>query len=142
MVETRRESPIFDELSGNYLCLDFTHTLDDRHSDHPRELLSSYSDLVAWGQYAHILMDAEAEQLLAAADRHPAEASAALQRVITLREALYRMFLAIVEGSPPEEGDLALLNVALAEAMSHTCIVPKNEGFIWDWVDNEKGLDR
>ena len=142
MVETRRESPIFDELSGNYLCLDFTHTLDDRHSDHPRELLSSYSDLIAWGQYVHMLIDTEAEQLLVEADRHPAKASAALQRVITLREALYRMFLAIVEGTVPEESDLALLNVALAEAMSHTCIVPKADGFIWDWVDKEKALDR
>jgi len=142
MVETRRESPIFDELSGNYLCLDFTHTLDNRHSDNPRELLSSYSDLIAWGQYAHVLMDAEAEQLLAEADLHPAKASSALQQDIMLREALYRMFLAIVEGTVPEEGDLALLNIALAEAMSHTRIMPKADGFIWDWVDKEKAFDR
>jgi predicted RNA-binding Zn ribbon-like protein len=141
MAETTIESPIFDESSGNWLCLDFTHTLDDRYRDHPRELLKSYSDLLAWGQYAHVLVDEEAQQLRAEAERQPAEAEAVLQRIITLREALYRMFLAIVEDGAPEDADLAVLNAALAEAMSHACVMPTADGFVWDWANKGKALD-
>ena len=136
------QAPNFDELSGNWLCLDFTHTLDDRHSDHPKEILKSYGDLVSWGQYAQLLTDDEAQRLVAEAARRPAEASATLQRIITLREAIYRIFLAIVEDAAPAEADLITLNAVLSEAMSHACIMPKAGGFVWEWADEEKALDR
>src|SRR5260370_5231911 len=42
----------FDFTSGR-LCLDFINTVEDRVIV-PQELLTSYSDLVAWGQPAHI----------------------------------------------------------------------------------------
>ena len=51
------------EFTGGLLCLDFANTLEDRPSDHPRELLNSYSDLVSWSQQAHILEDQEAHSL-------------------------------------------------------------------------------
>ena len=86
-------------------------------------------------------MDEEAQQLRAEAERRPAEAEAVLQRIITLREALYRMFLAIVEDGAPEDADLALLNAALAEAMCHACVMPTADGFVWDWANKAKALD-
>ena len=61
MVENLMQARIF-EFTGGLLCLDFANTLEDRPSDHPRELLNSYSDLVSWGQQAHILEDQEAQQ--------------------------------------------------------------------------------
>src|SRR5713226_10663 len=73
MVENLMQAHIF-EFTGGLLCLDFTNTLEDRPSDHPRELLNSYSDLVSWSQQARILEDQEAQQLLEEAARRPAEA--------------------------------------------------------------------
>src|SRR5579884_2172286 len=61
--------PDFDTVPGNALCLDFTHTLTERYSDiGPKELLNSYSDLVAWGLFAHILTDEEASTFLEVAE--------------------------------------------------------------------------
>jgi predicted RNA-binding Zn ribbon-like protein len=134
--------PAFDDLSGNWLCLDFTHTLTERYSPQPQELLNSYSDLVAWGSYERLLTDEEAQQLLWEANNHPEEASAAQERALELRETIYQVFYALSEGSSPEQSDLALLNERLAEAMSHACLVPDGGTFRWDWATNEQAFDR
>ncbi len=141
MVETIEQAPAFDTTPGNWLCLDFTHTLDSRYDAHPRELLKDYSDLVLWGKYVHILKADEARSLCEEATNHPVEASAALGRAIVLREAIYRIFLAIAEDASPQEDDLATLNAALSEAMSHTRIVPKDGSFAWDWAGREIDLN-
>src|SRR5574340_1325884 len=99
MVETEIQSPEFDETSGNWLCLDFTHTKDGRFSDHPRELLNSPGDLVSWGLHMRLLTDEHAQYLLEEAARYPAQAAEVLQRAIDLREAIYRVFLEAAEGS-------------------------------------------
>jgi predicted RNA-binding Zn ribbon-like protein len=141
MVEMTQQIPAFDKTSGNWLCLDFTHTLDDRYSDHPKELLGSYPDLVSWSQYVHILKDEQAQRLFEGAASRPAEASAALKRAIDVREVIYRVFLAIAEGVAPEEVDLTALNAALAEALSHACIVSRDGSFVLDWAGKEDALD-
>src|SRR5207302_22567 len=62
-VETRMSQalvnePVFEFTGGN-LCLDFTNTLSGRRAQ-PRERLTSYEDLVAWGRQAGVLTDADA----------------------------------------------------------------------------------
>src|SRR6266516_3248759 len=121
MVETIEQAPAFDTTPGNWLCLDFTHTLDSRYDAHPRELLKDYSDLVLWGKYVHILKADEARSLCEEATNHPVEAIAA--------------------DASPQEDDLATLNAALSEAMSHTRIVPKDGSFAWDWAGREIDLN-
>ena len=130
------------ELIGHQLCLDYVNTLDDRMGNPPHELLNSYTDLVSWSQKTHLLMDKQAEHLLEQARRHPADASDVFQRALVLREAIFRIFVAIADRTSPAEDDLALLNGALANAMCHACVVPKAEGFAWDWTDKENALDR
>ena len=125
--------PDFGELTGNWLSLDFTHTLDERYSAQPEELLSSYSDLVAWGIYHQLLTKDEAQHLLHLAKQRPGEAAAALVRAVDTREAIYRIFYAISEGEEPPESDVAHLNALLAGAMSHACLVRKDDGYVWDW---------
>ena len=141
MVETLERAPGFDTTSGNWLCLDFTHTLDGRYDTPSRELLNNFGDLVSWGRYVHILKDDEARSLREEATSHPLEASAALERAIVLREAMYRLFLAIAEDMSPREADLDILNAALAEALSHARIVPTDHGFVWDWAGGEVELN-
>ena len=125
--------PDFGELTGNWLSLDFTHTLDERYSAQPEELLRSYSDLVAWGIYHQLLTKHEAQHLLHLAKQRPGEAAAALVRAVDAREAIYRIFYAISEGEEPPESDVAHLNALLAGAMSHACLVRKDDGYVWDW---------
>lgn len=129
--------PDFGDLTGNWLSLDFTHTLDERYSAQREELLRSYSDLVAWGIYHQLLTKDEAQRLLHLAKQKPGEAAAALVRAVDAREAIYRIFYAISEGEDPPEPDLAHLNALLAGAMSHACLVRKDNGYVWDWQKGE-----
>ena len=129
------------DFSGNYLCLDFANTLQDRFSS-PGELLNSYDDLVQWGQEAGILSEDEAVQLRAEATRHPEEAESVRQQAITLREAMYRIFYARLHDVSPEEGDLATLNAMLARAMTKASIHSSGNGFAWDWNSDTVELER
>ncbi|HLX40484.1 MAG TPA: ABATE domain-containing protein, partial [Ktedonobacteraceae bacterium] len=141
MIETLSQASPF-EFTANSLSLDFTNTLNDRSSGHPRELLNSYSDLVTWSQEAQLLTEDEAKRLRAEADRHSEQASAVLQRAIEVREAMFRLFLALAEATAPQESDLKILNGALSEAMAQAHIVHSQEGFSWDWSGRENALAR
>lgn len=134
MQENRGEQSAFD-FTGGRLCLDFVDTVNDRLSA-PRDLLRSYDDLLAWGQQAGIVGDADASALRDHATRYPANAAHTLQDAIAVREAIYRIFRAIAEETPPTANDLAVFNAALAQAMAHGCIVPQAAGFAWHWDDS------
>jgi len=140
VAETEIQTSLF-EFTGNHLCLDFTNTVQDRFTS-PRELLNSYNDLVLWSQEAQILTEGEAWQLREEAKRRRKEAGVVLQRAIDLREALYRIFLAVARGSSPEKFELGTLNTEFSEAMSRACILPVKDSFTLDWTDKEKALDR
>ncbi len=141
MVETEEQTPIF-EFTGNWLCLDFANTVQDRPSGSPHELLNSYNDLVSWAVQAHIVTESEAERLCEKARSRPAEASAVLKLAIDLREAIYRIFSALANDSSAEEADLVILNGALSEGMAHAHLVPKANVFSWDWSGKEDALER
>jgi predicted RNA-binding Zn ribbon-like protein len=124
------------ELVGGRLCLDYTKTL------RRREYLISYQELVAWGKHVHILTAAEAQTLLQMAACFPDSAAAALDRAITLRETIYRVFSTVVDGQRPESVDLVAMNATLKEALSRLQVSPAASGFGWTWVVEKDDLDR
>lgn len=139
MAETDTPTPIF-EFTGNRLCLDFTNTVHDR-ADTPRELLRSYSDLLAWGEQAHILSESEVQHLRQQAEQHNDEAQTVLHEAIALRETIYRICQATATSSVPAEADLDAFNDMLAEAMSQACLQPQGEAFIWEWRNKGQALE-
>lgn len=141
MIEMNSQTSPF-EFTANSLCLDFTNTLHDRITGHPYELLSSYRNFVSWSREAQLLTEDEAKRLLVEADRHPEQATLVLQRAIKVREAIFRMFLALAEETVPQESDLERLNEALSEAMAQARIIHSREGFRWDWAGKEDALVR
>jgi predicted RNA-binding Zn ribbon-like protein len=133
------------ELIGGWTCLDFANTVSTRDEAlHrlQREYLTSYDQLVAWGQHAGLLTGTEAKAMLQTAADHPALAAAALDRAIALRETIYEIFSAIAHGQEPAARDLAAMNRALREALSRQEVVPSDGGFRWTWVPGGDGLDR
>ncbi len=141
MNETQtRPAQVFD-FTGGYVCLDFTNTLEDRPDETPQELLSSYSDLIAWGRQAQIVSDEEARRLLEEEARRPDEAKATLQRAMTLREALYRICEKVVEEGAPEESDLWILDSVLSQGMVQARILAEGNGFRWGWLDKGEALE-
>jgi predicted RNA-binding Zn ribbon-like protein len=129
------------EFTGYQLCLDFVNTLDDRLGNPPLEHLNNYADLVSWSQQKNLVTEKEMQHLLEQAKKHPADASEVFRQAIDLREAIFRILVAVADHTTPSEADLDLLNVELAGAMCHACIVPKAEDFAWDWIGKEKALD-
>ncbi|MEU8614395.1 ABATE domain-containing protein, partial [Actinoplanes sp. NPDC048791] len=119
--------------NGGLLCLDFINTVEPRTGPVDREWLTGYADLVVWARHGDLLDEAAVDALLRTAADRPAEARAAYRAAIDLREGLFRLFAAIVDGSTPADGDLEVLRRAYAAATAHGRLVPSGGGFGWAW---------
>ena len=133
---------IFDLTLTGLLALDFANTVDWRTSEHPDELLNSYSDLIRWSQHTELLTVAQAQRISREAARRPAEADAVLDRAKQFRETLLRIFSATAASRQTEKTDLEFLNAKIREALPHLQIVPTADGFSWTWTDGEDRLDK
>lgn len=126
-------------LREKWLCLDFANTNDWHASSQPVESLFSYADLVVWCQQVGLVSLAEAQELERRAGKSPAEAETTLRRAISLREAIYRIVTAHVDGKQAEQADFDLLNAEIANAAVYWKLKSAPDGFAWEWdtgVDN------
>jgi predicted RNA-binding Zn ribbon-like protein len=131
------------EFIGDDPALDFVNTVDNRNDPERRkELLNTYSDLLAWAAEAHLLSQAEAERLRNRASKSSGQARAALRRARILREALYRIFSAVAEERQPPAADVALLDGFDKQAMAHRRIRRElHGGYGWQWRSEGDDLD-
>ena len=140
-------------LIGGRLCLDFINTVDGRKTDSPRreshsvarvlgDKLADYSDLVEWSRHSGIVTATEAKSLIQASKRKAREAKDVFDRAIALREALYRIFKAIMTSRRPQNIDLETVNDELLRARTHEKLTHVAHGFAWEWVGSEAALDR
>jgi predicted RNA-binding Zn ribbon-like protein len=130
----------FGFIAGN-LSVDFTNTLSSRKDGPPREHLTDYPALLAWGRQAGVLTNTEAAQLRALGAAHPADAAAVVAEARALREAIYRIFTAGIEDRAVDDADLATLNDRLERALAHAWVVREDGGFRWGWC-GDAALDR
>jgi predicted RNA-binding Zn ribbon-like protein len=107
------------------LCLDFANTRSWRPSAAPHERLRVFEDLVRWGEKARLLAPGDAARLRAAAGRQPAAAVAELRAALTLREAIYRTFLAIADGAAADGADIARLYASCAALLRGTRVAAR-----------------
>jgi len=129
------------DLDAGALSLDFANTVEWHASDQPDEYLNSYADLIAWAEAAEIVSEDRADQLRQLAEKRPEEAGVVFDRAIQLRETIYRIFADYSGQGGFHADDLALLNEALSESMSHLQVAASAEGFAWGWVDSRPRLD-
>ena len=127
--------------NGGSLCLDYINTVEPRTGPVEREWLTGYADLVVWARHGDLLDEAAADALLRAAAERPADSRAAFRTAIDLREGLFRLFAAIVDGTTPADADLEVLRCAYAAATAHGRLVSRGDGFAWAW-DAGESLDR
>ncbi len=123
------------------LCLEFVNTVRWHTSEHPEETLLSYVDLVNWAQRGQIVSGSAAHSLLQEAAEHPAEARQVLKRAVALREALYRIFVALIREASPADEDLAELNTVLTKMSRGGRLVRMATEFKWNWYTDEGKLD-
>lgn len=141
-------------LVGGQLCLDFVNTVGGRrgHATAKQttarannvlgDKLENYSDLVEWSRHAGIITAAESRRLIEEGRRKATEAAKVFERAIALREALYRVFKAMLTDQVPRSVDLDTLNDELQRARSHEKLTRAGDGFKYEWVGSAGALDR
>ena len=130
------------KLESGWLCLDFANTAEWHASDHPIESLTSYAALIGWTRPIGFLPDRTAQQLLRVADQHPAEAARVLDRAVTLREAIYHIFVAVAHDKTPSAADQSIMNAELSRSMSKSSLVWNKATFDWERQGEESDLDQ
>jgi predicted RNA-binding Zn ribbon-like protein len=141
------------KLVGGRACLDFVNTVSGRlpNPDAPgrdyadrveQEWLLTFDDLVRWGTVAGGLSPAEAQGMERAARAMPARAARVLARARGLREALYRLFVAVAQRRRPDPADIEVLNRELARARTRERLAPGSRRFELTWVADSHALDR
>ena len=135
-----KEELAFTFLS-NALCLDFVRTRKSRLTQHPQELLTSYTDVVLWGEAAQVITAAHGQRLVDEASQRPDDALNVVQQAREVREAIYRIFASVTEHTPLDSADISILNDALAQTMVHVCLIQTEQGFSWGWEQDEHALD-
>lgn len=109
------------------LCLDFVNTVGWHESESPSEWLRDLKDLATWGVRISCLTKEEAEELGRFEEQEPSLANLKYKQFITLREAMFRIFRAIVRGDLAPAEDLAELNSHL-ELYRHLTLVEPTPG--------------
>jgi len=113
------------------LCLDFANTLDWHASDHPRETLHRYEDLLGWAGRQGVISRHQVDALARRARREPQAAAAVYRRATALREAIYRIFVACIAGTVPAGDDARLLNDELQRALAKYRVEFGADGPAW-----------
>jgi predicted RNA-binding Zn ribbon-like protein len=109
------------DLDGGHPVLDFTNTtntVEQRGSGQDDEYLGDYLDLLAWCHRTGFLPEAAIAELAQYAARHPKEAAAALEKARELREAVFGLLHAWLQGRPPPPEQLAIFNRHLRQALA------------------------
>ena len=135
-----------DFIVGGAACLDFANTVEPRGGvnasndpatsgpgDPRRDYLLGYGDLIAWSHVAGLVTETGALRLIRLADTYPDEATALFDAAIALREAMYRVFLAISRSESPIPTDLTAVEAAYHRAHSHAHLTQHDGGFAWTW---------
>jgi predicted RNA-binding Zn ribbon-like protein len=124
-----------------WLCLDFANTVDWHASANPEETIAEYADLLDWSKKVGIVSAAEAERLSGIGKKKPAEAQAVLNKARLIREAIYNILSNISHDLGAKTADLTVVNKAVAGMFSHSKLISKDNGFLWDWDSRGEKLD-
>lgn len=147
------------KLVGGRLCLDFVNTVDAWTSsqtgqkgqtaqlldfaDTPvQEMLVDYAALLHWAEFASVVTDRQALDLLRCAAKRTAAATSVLRRALRLRLALYRLCKCLVEGWVAAAVELDVLHHELALARRHERLAQDGGHFVWAWEESPGALDR
>jgi predicted RNA-binding Zn ribbon-like protein len=124
------------------LALDFTNTMGGKRGGIVREKLHTYRDFLSWSSQAGLVNEASANELATQAAACPEEAAAVLIRAIELREAIYRIFAAVVERRAVASADVDLLNLELGTGLRRLRVAAVKGKFDWAWTKDPCGLDQ
>lgn len=131
------------DLKSGHPVLEFTNTVSNHAGPQPGETLRGYADLLGWAQRVGWLDPARVRDLTRLAARQRSKAAQVLSGAVRLREALYRICVALTKDKPPADADLSVLNGYVRQATAAAQLIhqPSSVAFQWDWSLDENALD-
>ena len=130
------------EMVGGRLCLDFVNTASQRRGGPFVEKLATYEDLVRWGEEAGELTGEQAAHLRGLAANDPSGAEKVLARGRALREAMYDVFVARLNGADLPADALRIINEEHARAAVNRVLTPSSIGICTFEFSTYDALDR
>ena len=140
MAATTKGTTLFD-LCGGHPALDLVNSLDNRfRSDGPREILTSYAELLRFLEESGLLSRQRARLL----ERRtkPKAAVQILQSVTALREATAAVLYRFIHGDSPPAKDTEVLEEYFKESLRHRELrwlpetnrhPPQHQALTWSW---------
>ncbi|MCI0689512.1 MAG: CGNR zinc finger domain-containing protein [Sporichthyaceae bacterium] len=126
---------------GGRLCLAIVNSVLWRRSDSPDDLLGDYPTFVGYLRELGCIDQPDHDALLTSAASRPAEAGAAFDRLIELRESLFRLFSAAAAGDQPAPADLDALNITFGHGVRLLAVQPSPGGYALTWGPAGPGMD-
>ncbi len=121
------------DFEAGMLPLDFANTAEWHLSSEPDEWLNDYSDLVGWSKAAGFIDERAARSLIEHAATKSRDAEDIFDRAIAMREATFRIFQAVAEGTQTGNSDLALINKIVQESSKNVRVAQLSDRFDWEW---------
>jgi predicted RNA-binding Zn ribbon-like protein len=128
-------------LTSGHPALEFTNTVSNHASGQPTENLRAYESLLELAGRIKLLGPGHIQALGRKAGRQPGEGARVLAQAILLREALYRIFVAVTRKKSPAGSDLAILNKLLRPAIDGAQLGQRAGRFELEWNVDQAALD-
>jgi predicted RNA-binding Zn ribbon-like protein len=126
------------QLIAGHVALDLVNTLDDRFGPTgPRELLTTYDDLLHFVVESELLTDRQARKLKRL-EGSPTERAQILEQVKAFREALAAVAYAQLNREEVPEDSLETLEGCFKQAAARRRLTTEDGNLSWSW----KGLSR
>jgi predicted RNA-binding Zn ribbon-like protein len=129
--ETHKPS---SRLSAGDVSLDFVNTR------YPDGFLQNAADLIGWSRDIGLVTEEDEVEFLAEADADPQESMALFTHIMRLREASYRVLLALIHQTSPTSSDIQVLQSMFLQARGHERLASADHHLIWQWEPAESRL--
>lgn len=123
-----------ERLSAGDVSLDFVNSM------HPDGYLANVADLIRWSRDIGLISGEGAQALLKVAEANPEESSVIFRQVMALREASYRVLLALIHHTAPMTSDIQVLQDLFLQTRSHADLIRVDNHLAWQWEAAEAGL--
>ena len=104
-------------------------------------MLKSYLDLARFGEDTGILSDLQVDRLMTKSMQFPEKAQRTLESAIEMREAMHKVFWALVQKQPVPRTPLLVLNGYVKAAAQNMSVVPHDGHFEWQFDSSDSDFD-
>lgn len=129
------------ELDGGSLCLDFVNTVRNRFEHPLYEFIINHAAWLRWIHRLKVMDSSEEERIIKYVAQHPLQAKQELNKIIKVRELLYRVFKCLANKEIPSTQDIKVFNKELSQSLGNIRIaIDDNLNIKENWSEESHNL--